>query len=91
MSGEKYIGDYRSDGMYIGRAAADKIGFHGTAPSAQRSGATQAALTSSDHIAVHSSSDYWSFSSSLQLGNIVSLLNEIRATLVAKGLMKGSS
>lgn len=35
MSGEKYVGDLRSDGLIVGRATTDKIGFHGTAPLAQ--------------------------------------------------------
>jgi hypothetical protein len=36
-----------SGGLHIGGTTADKIGFHGSTPTAQRSGADQAALTDS--------------------------------------------
>lgn len=34
-------------GLHIGTSAADRVGFHGTTPAAQRSGANQTALTDS--------------------------------------------
>jgi len=52
-----------------------------------RSGAAQAAVTTT---AATSTSPY-GFSAAAQADAIVTLVNEIRATLVACGIMKGSS
>lgn len=70
----------------IGKAAATKIAFHGVTPVARRSGAAQAAVATT---AATNSSPYGY--SQAQADAIIALLNEIRATLVAKGLMKGSA
>lgn len=74
-------------GTMIATAANQKLAFHGATPVVQRSGAAQAAV---DTTAATNSSPY-GFASAEQADAIVTLLNEIRATLVAKGLMKGSA
>ncbi|HKP93451.1 MAG TPA: hypothetical protein VJS88_06110 [Chthoniobacterales bacterium] len=75
-----------TSGYKIGTSATQTVGFHGATPVAQRSGAAQAAVATT---AATNSSPY-GFSQT-QADAIVTLLNEIRATLVAKGLMKGSA
>lgn len=87
MAGEVY--EYvngSQDGTIIGYDTSAPVGFHGTAPTAQRSGSAQAAVATT---AATASSPY-GFAEA-QANAIVTLLNEIRATLVAKGLMKGSA
>lgn len=82
----KQVSDLNPDGLSLGQSAADLVGFHGVTPVAQRSGAAQAAVAAT---AATNSSPY-GFAQA-QADAIVTLLNEIRATLVAKGLMKGSA
>lgn len=73
--------------MKIGRDTVEKIGFHGVTPVAQRSGAAQAAVVTT---AATQTSPY-GFSTSAQADAIVTLVNELRAAMVAKGLIKGSA
>jgi hypothetical protein len=75
-----------SDGIQIGASAAELVGLHGSAPSAQRSGAAQAAVAATGS----SNSSPYGYTTAAQADAIVTLLNEIRAALVAKGIIKGS-
>lgn len=75
-----------SGGYQVGQDAADKVGMHGAAPTVQRSGAAQAAVAAT---AATNSSPYGY--SEAQANAIVTLLNEIRAALVEKGIIKGSA
>ena len=75
-----------SDGLLVGQATTDKIAFHGSTPAVQRAGATQAAVATT---AATNSTPYGY--SQAQADGIVALLNEMRATLVEKGLMKGAA
>ena len=59
----------------------------GNVPIGMRSGAAQAAVTTT---ASQTTTPY-GFSTSTQADAIVTLVNEIRATLIAAGFMKGSS
>lgn len=59
----------------------------GTYPVAQRAGAAQAAVTTT---ASQTTTPY-GYSTSTQADAIVTLVNEIRATLIAANLMKGSA
>lgn len=86
QSDEFYLGPKTSDGRVIGDSVSDKVAFHASAPVAQRSGAAQAAVATT---AATNSSPYGY--SQAQADGIITLLNEIRATLVEKGLMKGSA
>lgn len=63
-----------------------KYGFYGATPVAQRSGAAQAAAATT----AATSTQPFGYSEA-QANAIVALVNEIRATLVALGLMKGSA
>lgn len=64
-----------------------KIAFHGATPTIKRAGAAQAAVATT---APTNISPY-GFSTSAQAAALVTLVNEIRATMVEKGLMKGSA
>jgi UDP-N-acetyl-D-mannosaminuronic acid transferase (WecB/TagA/CpsF family) len=75
----------QSDGLQIGSSASALVGFYGATPAVQRSGAAQAAVVTTP--AALTSYGY----TQAQADAIVVLLNEIRATLVAAGLMKGSA
>lgn len=73
-------------GYQLGQSADDLIGFHDAAPTAQRAGAAQAA------VAATAATDTTPFGySEAQANAIVTLLNEIRAALVAKGIIKGAA
>jgi len=74
------------NGYLVGLSAAEQVGFHGVTPTAQRSGAAQAAVaaTASTNVSPYGFSQ-------AQADGIVTLLNEIRAALVAKGIIKGSA
>lgn len=73
-------------GHTFGQDSADKISFYGATPVVQRSGAAQAAVATT---APTASSPYGY--TQAQATAIITLLNEIRAALVAAGLIKGSA
>jgi hypothetical protein len=80
----KHLSDGNPDGTVLGQSASDLIAFYNVTPVAQRSGPVQAAV---DTTAPVNTSPY-GFSQT-QAAAIITLLNEIRATLVGVGLMKG--
>lgn len=82
-----YLGKNNPDGMSFGSATTEKISFYGITPVAQRSGSTQAAVSTT---AATQSSPY-GYSTSTQANAIVSLVNELRAACVALGIIKGSA
>lgn len=82
----KQLSDGGPDGTSLGQSATDKVGFYGASPIVQRSGSAQAAVATT---AATNSTPYGY--SQAQANGIVTLLNEIRDTLVAAGLMKGSA
>lgn len=82
----KQLSDGGADGVSLGQSNTDKVSFYGVTPVAQRSGSAQAAVATT---AATSSTPYGY--SQTQADAIVALVNEMRATLVAAGLMKGSA
>jgi hypothetical protein len=80
----RQLSDGNPDGNVLGQSASDLISFYNAGPIAQRSGAAQAAVPTT---APTNSSPYGY--SQAQATAIITLLNEIRATLVGLGLMKG--
>ena len=75
-----------ADGAQIGSGTTEKVGFHGATPSAQRAGSAQAALT----VATLSLGGYgWATVTGANEAH--ALLVEIRAALVEKGIIKGST
>lgn len=73
------------DGATMGNSITEKVSFHGVTPVAQRSGATQAALTLTT-----ATTAGFGFSTSTAFNSAVALLVEIRAALVEKGIIAGS-
>ena len=80
--------DYGSaDGCQIGGAATDKIGFFGTTPAVQRSGSAQVALT----LTTATASGGIGFVTTTGFSALIAQVEEIRATLAAHGIFKGSA
>lgn len=79
--------DRNPDGTNVGQDVSDKIAFYGSTPIVQRSGSAQAAISTT----AATTTTPWGFTTSTQANAIVTLLTEVRATLVALGLMKGSA
>lgn len=73
-------------GVEIGQSTTDLVGFYGVTPVAQRTSASQAAVTTT---AATSTTPY-GFGTAAQADAIVTLVNELRAALVALGAIKGS-
>lgn len=74
-------------GTKLGTATTQKLAFHNSTPVIQRAGAAQsaAAATAATNVAP------FGFTTAAQADAIVTLVNEIRAALVEKGLIKGSA
>lgn len=75
------------NGQYLSGATTHDIGFHGATPTEQRANASQAAVSTT----AATTTTPWGFATSTQANAIVTLVNEIRASLVEKGLIKGSA
>lgn len=75
------------DGYQVGQNATDKVGIHGVTPTVQRAGAAQVAVATTSA----SNSTPYGYTTQAQANAIVTLLNEIRAALVEKGIMKGEA
>ncbi len=74
------------DGQVIGAAAASKVALHGATPVSQRASAAQAAVATT----APTNTTPYGYSQE-QATAILTLLNEIRAALVEKGIIKGSA
>lgn len=82
--------DYgQPDGCTIGGSATDKVGFYGVTPIVQRSGAAQAALTTA--LASVTATGGYAFALSTGFSTFLAQVEEMRAALVAYGLLKGSA
>ena len=80
----KQLSDGNPDGTVLGQSASDLIAFYNSTPVVQRSGSAQAAVATT----TPTNASPYGFSAT-QAQAIITLLNEIRATLVGVGLMKG--
>jgi hypothetical protein len=80
----KQLSDGNPDGTVLGQSGGDLIAFYNAQPVAQRSGAAQAAVPTT----APTNTSPFGYSQT-QAAAIITLLNEIRATLVGLGLMKG--
>ena len=74
-------------GTKIGTATTQKLAFYNATPIVQRAAAAQAAVATT----AATQTTPWGFSTQAQADGIITLLNEIRTTLVNLGLMKGSA
>ena len=87
MSVGKHVSDLNPDGTSLGQTTADKVSLYGVTPIVQRSGAAQAAVTTT---AATSTTPY-GYSTAAQADALVTLANELRAGLIALGAIKGSA
>lgn len=76
-----------TEGVALGQSATDKVGVHGATPTVQRSGAAQAAVATTGA----TNTTPYGYTTQAQANAIVTLVNEMRAALVEKGIMKGSA
>ncbi len=83
----RHLSDGNPDGNVLGQSAADLISFHNATPIAQRAGAAQAAVATTGS----TTSTPYGYTTAAQADAIVTLLNELRAALVANGLIKGAA
>ena len=92
--GGKALGVFMSetDGITSLRTeVGSTIGFYGVTPVTQRSGSAQVAVSASVvNASASGGSATWGFASSTQANQIVTLVNELRAALVALGAIAGS-
>lgn len=73
--------------QFGGGSTSQKFGFYNATPIAQRAGAAQAAVVTT---AATQTTPY-GFATQAQADNLVALANELRAALVALGLIKGAA
>jgi UDP-N-acetyl-D-mannosaminuronic acid transferase (WecB/TagA/CpsF family) len=81
------LSDARSDGVVIGQSTTDLVAFYGGTPAAQRANASQAAVSTTNSTTTTPAG----YATTTQANAIVTLVNEMRAVLVAANLMKGSA
>lgn len=83
----EYLGTGNPDGTSMGLSTTEKISFYGVTPIVQRSGAAQAAVSTTASTATTP----YGYATTTQADAIVTLVNELRAALVANGLISGAS
>jgi UDP-N-acetyl-D-mannosaminuronic acid transferase (WecB/TagA/CpsF family) len=88
MAYNDVIGSGAPGGTSFCSATSEKLSFYGVTPIVQRSGSAQAAVVTTN--AVSTTSNIWGFSTSSQANAIIALVNELRAALVAVGLIAGA-
>ena len=90
----RQLSDQNSQGTVLGFNAADKIAFYGAATVIQPTSSAQAAITATSVAGAMSTPTgavtVWGYSTAAIANSIVTLANELRADLVALGLIKGS-
>ena len=72
--------------VFIGANTLQKVGFHGVTPVVQRTSSAQTAVTTT----AATTTTPFGFATAAQADGVIVLLNELRAALVANGLIKGS-
>lgn len=75
------------EGHSLGQSTDDLISFYGVTPVAQQAGSAQAAVTTT----AATSTTPFGYATAAQADGVVSLLNEIRQSLVDIGLIKGAA
>lgn len=80
----------QTDGTTIGELATDKAGFHGEAV-VQRAGAAQAAVSTASLTVGGSYSQSEVQALATRCAALTTLVNELRAALVEKGVIKGAA
>jgi UDP-N-acetyl-D-mannosaminuronic acid transferase (WecB/TagA/CpsF family) len=81
----QYIGDSGYDGTIVIKTSTQKLAFYGGTPMVQ-STLSAAAVATTVAVSTSTTVTGWGYSTSTQANAIVSLVNEMRALLVALGL-----
>ena len=76
-----------TNSIVVSGATGQKLGFYGTTAIAQRAAAAQDAVATTGATNVAP----WGYTTEAQANAIVTLVNELRAAMVALGLIKGSA
>lgn len=87
---KRHAGGYAWE-ITVGANASAKVGFHGAAPTAQRANANQAAVTYASQTISDPPMQAQVQAINDGLVAAITLLNEIRAAVVEKGVVKGSA
>jgi hypothetical protein len=85
MADYDYIGSNKPDGCMIGIASTEKVGFWGTTPCDQPASSDQAAVTTSITTTATTTNI------ETTVNSIITLLNQIRTSLVEVGIIKGEA
>lgn len=82
----------QADGITLGESTTEKVGFHGSAV-VQRAGAAQAAVSATAITgAAGANPTQAEYATAVaQINALTTLVNELRAALVAKGIIKGAA
>jgi hypothetical protein len=83
---KKYYGDLNPDGIDVGQTPDDQIGFYGTTPVAQFSGASTARMTT-----VVASVGGTGFQSVAQANLLIQAVQGMQEALIKCGIMKGTN
>lgn len=89
----RQLSDGNSQGTQLGTGTTDKISFYAATPVSQQTSSAQAAVTATSVSPATNSGGavtVFGFTSAAQMNAIPTLLNELRADLVALGFIKGS-
>jgi hypothetical protein len=81
-----YANGPHSNGLVVAESTTATLAFHGSTAVAQRSGAAQAAVVTT----TATNTTPYGFSTAAQANAIVTLVNELRAALVEKGIIAGA-
>lgn len=81
----QYLG-FDPEGTSLGQSATSKTSMHGATPVAQRSGSAQAAVSAT----ASTTTTPAGYSTTTQANAIVTLVNELRAAMVEKGIIAGA-
>ncbi len=85
MATYKQLSD-AGDGTILGQSASDNIAFYGGTPTTQRTSSAQATIT----VTIRANTTGFVFSSTVGANKLINQVAEIRATLTALKLWKGS-
>lgn len=86
MAEYNYIGDGSPDGSIVVKSATEKLGFYGTAPVVQPSGAAQGAPC----LAALATGAVYGFATVAAASTVLNLVDAMRTALINLGLIKGS-
>jgi len=79
-------------GTTFGHSATDYLSLYGVTPIQQRSGSAQTAVATTVSVSTTTGAiTSWGYPTSTIANGIVTLVNELRAALVALGAIKGSA